>query len=213
MTELIRARTELECVVDDLRSANDRAGGKRTEYEEELANIDAQIAEKEDAVAELLPQWESQRAQQSEHRRALDDARGRLKALHSKRGRTGHFRTRAERDAYLRQEIASVEAHQRTQTAALDAAREELNTVRGSLADVDTQLQGIDGRTEEARARVREIGEELIRLQEEKTQKTEQRKDLWREDAKLDTTSRHARDELRAAERTLAGMMDKVNLD
>jgi structural maintenance of chromosome 3 (chondroitin sulfate proteoglycan 6) len=35
-------------------------------------------------------------------------------------------------------------------------------------------------------------------------------RDLWREDAKLETTVGHARDELRTAERTLATMMDKV---
>jgi structural maintenance of chromosome 3 (chondroitin sulfate proteoglycan 6) len=35
-------------------------------------------------------------------------------------------------------------------------------------------------------------------------------RELWREDAKLDTTVGHARDELRAAERALSTMMDKV---
>lgn len=35
-------------------------------------------------------------------------------------------------------------------------------------------------------------------------------RELWREDAKLDTTVGHARDELRTAERNLATMMDKV---
>lgn len=35
-------------------------------------------------------------------------------------------------------------------------------------------------------------------------------RDLWREDAKLDSTVAHAREELRTAERALAGMMDKV---
>lgn len=35
-------------------------------------------------------------------------------------------------------------------------------------------------------------------------------RELWREDAKLDTTVGHARDELRQAERHLATMMDKV---
>ena len=36
-------------------------------------------------------------------------------------------------------------------------------------------------------------------------------RELWREDAKLDTTVGHARDELRAAERALSTMMDKVH--
>lgn len=35
-------------------------------------------------------------------------------------------------------------------------------------------------------------------------------RDLWREDAKLESTVGHAREELKAAERHLAGMMDRV---
>lgn len=35
-------------------------------------------------------------------------------------------------------------------------------------------------------------------------------RDLWREDAKLETTVSHAKEQLRESERTLSGMMDKV---
>ena len=40
---------------------------------------------------------------------------------------------------------------------------------------------------------------------------TERRKDLWREDSKVDNLVSRASDELRTAERALAGMMDKVS--
>jgi hypothetical protein len=46
---------------------------------------------------------------------------------------------------------------------------------------------------------------------EQRGEWVEQRKDLWREDAKLDSTRTHAADELRSAERNLASMVDKVN--
>ncbi|THH18649.1 hypothetical protein EW146_g2367 [Bondarzewia mesenterica] len=209
LTDLIRSRTELECIVEDLRAADDRAGGKRAELEIDLGHVEEQITGKEQILTELLPQWEVHRAQESDQRRSLDEARGRLKALYSKRGRAGHFRIRAERDSYLQQEIASIEAHRRTQTAALETTRTALITARKTLTEVDAQLQGIEVRAEEGRAKIRVVGEELAKLQEEKAQMGEQRKDLWREDAKLDSTSRHARDEFRSAERLLASMMDK----
>jgi structural maintenance of chromosome 3 (chondroitin sulfate proteoglycan 6) len=41
---------------------------------------------------------------------------------------------------------------------------------------------------------------------------TEKRRDLWREDTKLDSLVSHAVDELRTAERSPAGMMDKVRV-
>jgi len=192
--------------------ADARAGGKRTELEEDLASIEEQIVAREGALAELVPQWKAHRAQESEHRRSLDEARGRLAALYAKRGRLDRFRSRSERDAYLRSEIASMEAHGRGQTAALQKARSELTVSHNELTQVEDRLRGVIERAEEGRGKLRELSEELGRLAEEKIQMTEKRKDLWREDAKLSSAGNHAMEELRSTERLLASMMDKVGL-
>ncbi|TFY63618.1 hypothetical protein EVG20_g6252 [Dentipellis fragilis] len=209
LTDLIRSRTELECVVADLRAADARAGGTRSDLETELASLESQITAKERDLAALVPQWEAHRAQEMEQRRALDAAHGRLSALYAKQGRLNRFRSRAERDAFLRQEIASIEAHQRAQNAALTRTREELTAARRSLQEVEQKLQDTHDRAEDGRTKTKELGEQLAELAEQRAQLAERRKDLWREDAKLDSVSRHAGDELRAAERQLASMMDK----
>ncbi|KAA1469211.1 RecF/RecN/SMC protein [Dentipellis sp. KUC8613] len=209
LTDLIRSRTELECVVADLRAADARAGGTRSELETELASLESQITAKERDLAALLPRWEAHRAQEMEQRRALDAANGRLSALYAKQGRLNRFRSRAERDAFLRKEIASIDAHQRAQNAALTRTREELAAARRSLQEVEQKLRDTHDRAEDGRTKTRELGEQLAELAEQRAQLVERRKDLWREDAKLDSVSRHAGDELRAAERQLASMMDK----
>ena len=56
------------------------------------------------------------------------------------------------------------------------------------------------------------MGEEAVRLKDQLTELTERRKDLWREDTRLDSMVSRAADELRTAERALAGMMDKVRI-
>ncbi|KAI0058717.1 RecF/RecN/SMC protein [Artomyces pyxidatus] len=209
LTDLIRSQKEIELRVQDLRAADARAGGQRTELEEELAEIDAQIGSKEEELAELLPRWEAHRARETEQRRALEEAKARLSALYAKQGRLNRFRTRSERDGYLKQEIASIEAHRRAQTAALQATRVELQTARGALTEVEGQLVGLHHRAEDGRTRVKEIADGLVKMGDERAQLIEQRKDLWREDAKLDSTRSHAAEELKIAERLLASMMDK----
>ncbi|TFY79932.1 hypothetical protein EWM64_g4080, partial [Hericium alpestre] len=209
LSDLIRTRTELECVVEDLRAADARAGGKRTELESELEDIESRIQQKEEELAELIPRWEAHRTQESDRRRALDQANGRLSALYAKQGRLNRFRTRAERDKFLQQEITSIQSHQRSQTTALDATRRELETARRSLTEVATRLDGVQDRAEDGRNKVKELSEQLAKLSDERARLVERRKDLWREDAKLDSVTRHAADELRSADRLLAGMMDK----
>ncbi|KAI0371167.1 structural maintenance of chromosome protein 3 [Pilatotrama ljubarskyi] len=209
LTDLVRSRTELECTVADLRLAVERAGGRREALEEELASVEAQIREKEKALAELTPEWDRVRALESEERRRLDEARARLDALYAKRGRLDKFRTKAQRDQYLRAEIAGMEAFRRTQATALSGLEDELRQAKESLKEVNDSISATQQKAEDGRDRVRELGENIAKLKDKQAEDTERRKELWREDTKLESLVTHAADELRSAERTLASMMDK----
>jgi structural maintenance of chromosome 3 (chondroitin sulfate proteoglycan 6) len=213
LADLIRSQKELELRIADLRAADARAGGQRNALEGELADIEAQIAQKEEALAALLPKWETHRAAETEQRRALDDANGKLSALYAKQGRLQRFRTRAERDQFLRSELAALDSHKTAQSDALKASNVELQTAVTLRDQLDERMADVNRRGEDSRGRARELGEELAKLVEQRGEWVEQRKDLWREDAKLDSMKNHAADELRSAERSLASMMDKVSTE
>lgn len=191
--------------------ADARAGGQRNALESELANAEAQIVQKEETLAVLLPKWETHRAAEAEQRRALDDASGKLAALYAKQGRLQRFRTRAERDQFLRSELAALESHGTSLNDALNTSSVELQTAVTLRDQLNEQVADVVRRGEESRGQARALGEELAKLTEQRGEWVEQRKDLWREDAKLDSTRNHAADELRSAERNLASMMDKVS--
>jgi structural maintenance of chromosome 3 (chondroitin sulfate proteoglycan 6) len=176
-----------------------------------LAGVEAQIAQKEAVLTALLPQWESHRGAEAEQRRALDEANGKLASLYAKQGRLERFRTRNERDQFLRSELAALESHRATQSDALNASNVELQTALALREQLDGRMAEVLQRGEDSRSRARELGEELAKLADQRGDWVEQRKDLWREDAKLDSTKNRAADELRSAERTLASMMDKVS--
>ncbi|KAJ7752052.1 structural maintenance of chromosome protein 3 [Mycena metata] len=174
LTDFIRTRTEIECIVRDLQSADARAGGKRDEYDAELQQVEEKIAAREASLAALMPDWESTRAREATERRALDEANARLGSLFAKQGRGAKFRTKAERDAFLKQEITSMTA-----------------------------------KIEDGRKKSKDLTEEIAGLKEKQSELMEKRKDLWREDTKLESLVGRAASELKTAERALAGMMDK----
>jgi structural maintenance of chromosome 3 (chondroitin sulfate proteoglycan 6) len=60
LTDLVRERTELECLIKDLRSAGMKTWEKRSDIEAELARVEEQIEEKEEALRQVLPAWETQ---------------------------------------------------------------------------------------------------------------------------------------------------------
>nr|VWO98362.1 Cytochrome P450 monooxygenase CYP52X1 [Ganoderma boninense] len=209
LTDLIRSRTELECTIADLQLAAQRAGGRRNALEEELAVVEDTITAKEQELANIIPEWDRVRGEENAERRHLDEARARLEALYAKRGRLDKFRTKAERDRYLRAEIASMQQFRTGQAGALAGLEQELARAQQSLAEVNSSIDATQAKAEDARKQVRELGEKIAQAKDEQAEKTERRKELWREDAKLESLVTNAADELRGAERTLASMMDK----
>ncbi|KAH8115688.1 structural maintenance of chromosome protein 3 [Phellopilus nigrolimitatus] len=209
LNDLVRSRTELECTVEDLKAAKERTGGKREELEAELEGIQTAIAEKEQALAGLSPQWDAHRAREADERLRLDEARARLGTLYEKQGRLSRFRTRAARDQFLSGELASLRAYRETQAANRAAAERELGAAREALGALGARSEGVRDRLEDRRERVRQITEELSGVKEKHAELLEKRKELWREDARLTNTVGHAENELRQHERDLASMMDK----
>lgn len=211
LTDFARTRTELECTIEDLKAADANAGGKREELEQELAEVEEKIAEREETLQELTPEWEAQRVLEATERRKLDEASARLASLFAKQGRATKFRSKGERDTFLKGEIASMKAFQKTQGASLEATRAELEAAQQGMGEIDAQICGVHSKIDDGKQRVRELSEQTVVLKDQHSELTERRKDLWREDTKLDSLVGRAGDELRTAERALAGMMDKVS--
>ncbi|KAF4562602.1 Structural maintenance of chromosomes protein 3 [Pleurotus pulmonarius] len=209
LTDFVRTRTELECVIADLRAASTRAGDQRSSLESELSQVEIKLAEKEAALEALLPEWTEQKNAEATEKRKLDEASAKLGSLFAKQGRTTKFRTKSERDNFLRNEIVSMEAYHNTQQTALESTRRELETARRSHGEIDARIEGVRTKMEEGRNRVRTLTDEMSGLKDKQAELMERRKELWREDARLESLVSHASDELRSAERALAGMMDK----
>ncbi|KIK63824.1 hypothetical protein GYMLUDRAFT_40909 [Collybiopsis luxurians FD-317 M1] len=209
LTDSVRSRTELQCVIDDLRNAGLRAGSRRETLETELQKVLSDIASRERALADLLPEWEEQRAKGAAEKRKLDSANARLQALYGKAGRVTRFRTKAERDKFLKQEIESMTIHGQTQQEALQFTRAQAEETRRSRVELDQQIRDVQQKIDDGRQRAMELTEQNSRVREQHAGLVEERKDLWREDTKLESLVGRAADEMRTAERQLASMMDK----
>lgn len=139
----------------------------------------------------------------------MDEARAHLETLYAKQGRVNRFRSKAERDAYLNNELASLRDYQRSQQKTQDDISAELEGHRRSTTELAKRSEDVQARLEERREKVKQLAEELAGVKDKHGELVEKRKELWREDARLANTVGHAENELRSAERNLASMMDK----
>lgn len=120
------------------------------------------------------------------------------------------FRTKAERDRYLRGEIASVEAYRTSQNAVLDTSKNDLKAAKDSLTQVEQRLEQAQETVEDGRDQIKRLSDEIAKSKDKHSEMSERRKTLWREETRLRSVVDNVGDELRTAERTLASMMDKV---
>ncbi|KAG8952494.1 Structural maintenance of chromosomes protein 3 [Tulasnella sp. 424] len=209
MSDLVRSQTEIQCIIEDLQAAEERGLERREELQAELEGIERRITGLEAELMEVLPDYQDKAREEKEEKRRLDEAQARLGALSAKQGRVTLYKTKADRDKYLKSEISSIDSFERSQQQTLDEARAELGSAQRRLEEIDQKAEEVGRSLEDRRERLRQMGEQAAQTKEEHSKLTEQRKELWREDAKLESAVAHSREELRNAERTLAGMMDK----
>jgi structural maintenance of chromosome 3 (chondroitin sulfate proteoglycan 6) len=210
LNDLVKARTELECVVADLNAASDRTGSTLADLQQELVDIQGQIGDKEIELNDLAPQWDDIRARSTKLKHQLDESRGHLEALYSKQGRLQRFHTKTERDAFLTGEIASLDKYRTSQTEALRSAKSDLQAAKDRLERAEESRVAARERAEGARTQINALVASIATEKDAQEDMKERRKGLWREDTKLDSLISRATEELRTAERSLASMMDKV---
>jgi structural maintenance of chromosome 3 (chondroitin sulfate proteoglycan 6) len=69
MQDLIRSKTEVECLVADLRSVEDSNDGAAEQLQNQLQDISQRISEKEVELMEIEPGWASERQQEMGEKR------------------------------------------------------------------------------------------------------------------------------------------------
>ncbi|OZJ06543.1 hypothetical protein BZG36_00500 [Bifiguratus adelaidae] len=208
--DLIITRTaQAEIVVNELELNGDRSGQVRERYVKEYARIKTEIENKEKELAQLRPTYEEAAVKESELTDSLEQKRMQRQALYDKQGRNAQFRNQKERDSWIQKEVKGIKATAETQ-------RNQVATLKSQTSDLEARKEEIARQRVSAQEEMKAIKEQLddlaARNEEYKSKRnelTDKRKDLWREEAKINGSFESIRDDLRTAERTLAGTMDK----
>ncbi|EIW66746.1 hypothetical protein TREMEDRAFT_70024 [Tremella mesenterica DSM 1558] len=209
MAELVRAKTEIECLLEDFAQAGESSEEKRGQLSGELESLEARLEEASDRLVDLGAELEDRVAEEREAKEALDITQSKLKVLYEKQGRSRQFTSQAERDKYLKDEIKALKTYEKAQQQRIDDLNRDVEGAKSQLEEIVTrsreQTQGEEARRES----LRQMGEEVSQLKKKVDAMQEERKNLWREDARLSHNVSNAKGEMETAERTLHGMMDK----
>lgn len=207
--EKAKAKAKIELEVKSLSDGQSAAQQAKSHYESEMAKVQTSIQGHEEDLEKITPEYSAKMQQEAATKSELDNAEGTRQRLYAKQGRNAQFRNKRERDDWLRKaindsypDLAKVKAV-RVQTVEDIAELEtDITTAEAEIAELREQL---DGRGDSNDAMLKQV-------QEAKTLRDrlmDERKELWREDAKLDSVMHNAQSELRHAEQELSQTMDQ----
>ncbi|KAL8696878.1 MAG: hypothetical protein Q9224_002569 [Gallowayella concinna] len=204
-----KSKAKIELDVKNLTDGQSAAQQARSRYQSDLDSLESSIQQHETELAEITPKYNARQEEEGTLKIELESAEGTRQRLYAKQGRNARFRNKRERDDWLRAEInngypqlAKVKAV-RVQTAEdIAELEEDIANTEQAIASLREQLEGRGANNETIQAQIQEAKAERDRLSDE-------RKELWREDAKLDSVLSHAQNELRQAEQELSHTMDQ----
>ncbi len=206
--EVAKRKAKLELEVNALNEGKSAAESTKAARASEAQSIQKTIAQSEKKLKELDPDFKKRAAEETQTKADLDKAEAIRQRLYAKQGRNARFKNKKERDQWLQKEIDE-SYPQVTKIKAVRMQTEE------EIADLKTRISGGEEDVVSLREQLDQQGtnsdsvQSQIREKKAEVEKIhDERGELWREDAKLDTILANTEEELSRSERTLSHRMD-----
>lgn len=146
-----RVRAKIELEVKSLSDGQSSAQQAKAKYQSDLDSIQASIRQREDELAEITPKYVSKLQEEGAIKSELDSAEGIRQRLYAKQGRNARYKTKRERDEWLREEIDSSYSQLAKVKAVRMQTSEDIAELEAEITDIDNQIdelrEQLDGRS------------------------------------------------------------------
>ncbi|KAL6716872.1 Structural maintenance of chromosomes protein 3 [Lecanora helva] len=207
--EKAKAKAKIELDVKNISTGQAAAQQARLHYESESKKVQTSIQEHEQELEEIIPEYQSNLQQETATKSELDSAEATRQRLYVKQGRNARFRNKRERDEFLREAINSSYSDLAKVKAVRVQTSEDIAELESDITNSEAEIAGLqeqlDSRSETNEAMLNQVQE----AKAHRDALIDERKELWREDARLDSVMRNAQSELRHSEQELSHAMDQ----
>jgi structural maintenance of chromosome 3 (chondroitin sulfate proteoglycan 6) len=207
--ELQKLKAQLTVAVADWSEEAGKYDSDIASARTSLTRVERDIERKEAEMAQLIPRLNELQSEMAALRTDEAKCTAEEGALKSRQGRFSQFTSTAERDTWIKAQLATLEqtAHLlRDQAAAADSSLAEAQGV------VDEMQRGVaDLQKTATEAAAGRDGLEVAVLEAKKARDiaTDARKDLWRAEGKVNSALAAINEQVQSAERTLASCLDR----
>ncbi|OXV07530.1 hypothetical protein Egran_04702 [Elaphomyces granulatus] len=206
--ENFRALAQAELRAKSLADGQSAALQSKARHDADLKSVQSAIQQREEELSQLVPQFNAAKEQEDDVKAQLDEAETSRQRLYAKQGRNSRFKNKSERDQWLQKEIQDTSTSSSTAKAVKVQTTEDIKELESDITGLELEIENlrklIDGRGDAMQS----IEQQVQTAKDERDSLMDQRKELWREEAKLDSILSNASQEVERAERYLSHMMD-----
>ena len=203
-----KARAQVELQIKGMTDGQSAAQQSRAQREQELRTVEESIQSREEELAQITPEFDAKKAEELTIKSQLDDADASRQRLYAKQGRNSRFRNKRERDDWLTQEVSDTYMNLSTVKAVRMQTTEDITELEKEIGTLESEVEQLRGQFEGRVDAVQSLEQQVQAAKEERDKLMDQRRVLWRDEARLDTVISNAQGELDKAERSLSHMMD-----
>ncbi|GAP89623.1 putative chromosome segregation protein [Rosellinia necatrix] len=138
--ENAKTRAKAELAVKSLSDSMSAQEQAKEEHDAELNRVKAAISSKETELQKLMPELEKRRRKEADVRQALDTAEAGRQRLFTKQTRGTQFRSKTERDNWLKKEIDELNMTLGTQKATRLDAEEQVNNIQTAIQELEDEI-------------------------------------------------------------------------
>lgn len=206
--DVSKKKARIELAVKNLKDGHSAAQQARTRQQKDLREVKQEIAKKEAELARILPDFNQRKAKEIEVKQKLDAAKATQNGLYEKQGRLHQYKSKAERDKWLKNEIQETNNALGEQNANRINADEEIQSVQTEIKSLEGEIESLRKRFDGWDGSRQALSDEVATAKDALEKLSDERKVLRREDDKLESVIANARQEQERAERELSYMMD-----
>ncbi|KAL4987865.1 chromosome segregation protein sudA [Aspergillus falconensis] len=206
--EASKALAQVELRAKSLSDNQAAAQASKARHDEDLKAVQSAIEERQTELEELMPRFNAAKDAEDAARTRLTETETARQRLYAKQGRNSRFKNKSERDKWLQAEIKNNNSSISSVQSVLSQTQEDIKDIENDIALLEPETerlrQQIDGRGDT----IQSVEQQVQAAKDERDRLMDQRKELWREEAKLDSILTNASSEVDRAERNLSQMMD-----
>jgi structural maintenance of chromosome 3 (chondroitin sulfate proteoglycan 6) len=208
----ITRRTRFEFDIKDAEDETNQANMSSEQAQTELKRIEEQITTSETHLNKIRPEYDELRNREQQLAQERDLCDQKRTEIFAKQGRSTRFRTKEERDQWIRNEFAIINKAVKDKKAMAKKLEQELADEEQRCAAFRNEMKEITERSVEQQATIEDSERENFELMRRKDELQTKRNELWRNETQLTQEMTQLRDEQQKCEQNLRSVTGRTLL-